>query len=51
MNYRGSYRHLLRNAKAVIMAAIEIYNEEASGEFASCKKETMSENQQVEDEG
>lgn len=26
MNYRGSYRHLLRNAKAAIMAAIEIYN-------------------------
>lgn len=26
MNYRGSYRHLLRNAKAAMMAAIEIYN-------------------------
>lgn len=26
MNYRGSYRHFLRNAKAAMMAAIEIYN-------------------------
>lgn len=26
MNYRGSYRHLLRNAKAALLAAIEIYN-------------------------
>ena len=26
MNYRGSYRHLLRNAKAAMLAAIEIYN-------------------------
>jgi hypothetical protein len=26
MNYRGSYRHLLRNGKAALLAAIEIYN-------------------------
>src|SRR3989442_212477 len=26
MNYRGSYRHLLRNATAAVLAAIEIYN-------------------------
>lgn len=26
MNYRGSYRHLLKNAKAALLAAIEIYN-------------------------
>lgn len=26
MNYRGSYRHLLRNSKAALLAAIEIYN-------------------------
>jgi hypothetical protein len=26
MNYRGSYRHLTRNAKAAMLAAIEIYN-------------------------
>ena len=26
MNYRGSYRHLLKNAQAAMMAAIEIYN-------------------------
>ena len=26
MNYRGSYRHLLRNAKSALIAAIEIYN-------------------------
>lgn len=26
MNYRGSYRHLLKNAKAAMVAAIEIYN-------------------------
>ncbi len=26
MNYRGSYRHLLRNGKAAMLAAIEIYN-------------------------
>jgi hypothetical protein len=26
MNYRGSYRHLLRNAKAAPLGAIEIYN-------------------------
>ena len=26
MNYRGSYRHLLGNAKSAILAAIEIYN-------------------------
>jgi hypothetical protein len=26
MNYRGSYRHLLKNAKAAMIAAIEIYN-------------------------
>ena len=26
MNYRGSYRHLLNNAKAAMLAAIEIYN-------------------------
>ena len=26
MNYRGSYRHLLHNAKAALLAAIEIYN-------------------------
>lgn len=26
MNYRGSYRHLLRNAKSALLAAIEIYN-------------------------
>ena len=26
MNYRGSYRHLLRNAKAAMLGAIEIYN-------------------------
>jgi len=26
MNYHGSYRHLLGNAKAAILAAIEIYN-------------------------
>lgn len=26
MNYRGSYRHLLKNAKAAMLAAIEVYN-------------------------
>ena len=26
MNYRGSYRHLVRNSKAAMLAAIEIYN-------------------------
>ena len=26
MNYRGSYKHLLRNSKSAIIAAIEIYN-------------------------
>ncbi len=26
MNYRGSYRHLTKNAQAAMMAAIEIYN-------------------------
>lgn len=26
MNYRGSYRHLLRNGKSALLAAIEIYN-------------------------
>lgn len=26
MNYRGSYRHLLRNSKSALLAAIEIYN-------------------------
>jgi len=26
MNYRGSYRHLLKNSKAAMIAAIEIYN-------------------------
>ncbi|MFC1596347.1 DUF3644 domain-containing protein [Planctomycetota bacterium] len=26
MNYRGSYRHLLGNAKAAMLAAIEVYN-------------------------
>ena len=26
MNYRGSYRHLIKNAKSAMMAAIEIYN-------------------------
>jgi hypothetical protein len=26
MNYRGSYRHLLRNGKAALLGAIEIYN-------------------------
>ena len=26
MNYRGSYRHLLKNSKAALLAAIEIYN-------------------------
>jgi hypothetical protein len=26
MNYRGSSRHLLRNAKSALLAAIEIYN-------------------------
>jgi len=26
MNYRGSYRHLLRNSKAAMVAAVEIYN-------------------------
>ncbi len=26
MNYRGSYRHLLNNAKAAMLAAIEVYN-------------------------
>jgi hypothetical protein len=26
MNYRGSYRHLLKNAQAAMLAAIEIYN-------------------------
>ena len=26
MNYRGSYRHLLKNGKAAMLAAIEIYN-------------------------
>lgn len=26
VNYRGSYRHLVRNAKAAMLAAIEIYN-------------------------
>jgi len=26
VNYRGSYRHLLRNSKAAMLAAIEIYN-------------------------
>lgn len=26
MNYRGSYRHLLRNSKSAMLAAIEIYN-------------------------
>lgn len=29
MNYRGSYRKLLENAKAAMMAAIEIYNKPA----------------------
>jgi len=29
MNYRGSYRKLLGNAKAAMMAAIEIYNKPA----------------------
>lgn len=26
MNYRGSYRHLIQNSKAALLAAIEIYN-------------------------
>lgn len=26
MNYRGSYRHLLRNAKSALLASVEIYN-------------------------
>jgi hypothetical protein len=26
MNYRGSYRHLLKNSQAALLAAIEIYN-------------------------
>src|SRR3974377_640473 len=26
MNYRGSSRHLIRNAKSALLAAIEIYN-------------------------
>jgi hypothetical protein len=26
MNYSGSYRHLLQNAQAAMLAAIEIYN-------------------------
>ena len=26
MNYKGSYRHLLRNSKCALLAAIEIYN-------------------------
>lgn len=26
MNYRGSYRHLLRNSKAAMIAAVELYN-------------------------
>lgn len=26
VNYRGSYRHLLRNSKSALLAAIEIYN-------------------------
>lgn len=26
MNYRGSYRHLIRNSKSALLAAIEIYN-------------------------
>src|SRR5712664_3495497 len=26
MNYRGSYRHLLKNANAALLAAIELYN-------------------------
>jgi uncharacterized protein DUF3644 len=26
MNYRGSYRHLLRNAQSALLAAIEVYN-------------------------
>ena len=30
MNYRGSYRHLLRNGKSALLAAIEIYNNPAS---------------------
>ena len=29
MNYRGSYRKLLENSKAAMMAAIEIYNKPA----------------------
>jgi hypothetical protein len=26
MNYRGSSRHLVKNAKSALLAAIEIYN-------------------------
>ncbi len=26
MNYKGSYRHLMRNAKCALLAAVEIYN-------------------------
>jgi hypothetical protein len=26
MYYRGSYRHLLKNSKSALLAAIEIYN-------------------------
>ena len=26
MDYQGSYRHLLKNAKSALLAAIEIYN-------------------------
>jgi hypothetical protein len=26
LNYRGSYRHLLKNSKAALLAAVEIYN-------------------------
>lgn len=36
MNYRGSYRKLLGNAKAAMMAAIEIYNKPSFGYRDEC---------------
>lgn len=33
MNYRGSYRQLLTNAKAAMIAAIEIYSKPALQDY------------------
>lgn len=36
MNYRGSYRHLLRNSRAALVAAMEVYNKPTASYRDEC---------------